>query len=273
MDTDVTSVRMSYDNKYMWLMRANVPSSQANVRRVAMDGSSEEDLTDKFAGANHQMTVLPDETVAFFAYGSNGCDDVKEYDPSTGMVRTIINAETAHGAGGPCHLNAIQYSHEDDTLVFSDLDNNNYTKVTRGSPAEVVWVLGGQTSSFSGAGSQWDRQHGIDILGLDRVVIFNNGGLGGGQGQGSLALEILLDLDAMTASIPWQYGANPGINNVIMGDVQRLANGNTLISYSTQGVVHEVDANGALLQELEFGSGGQFGYTIKRASLYGPPPK
>ncbi len=269
-DADVTNARMSFDGKWMWISAANVPASQgANVHRVSLDGLVDEDLSAAFEGQNHHFTVLPDETVAFFAYGDNGCDDIKERAPD-GTVRTLINARDAHGAAGNCHLNFIEYSPEDDTLIFSDLDHDNITKITR--EGDVVWVLGGTTSDFTGMGSSWSRQHGIDVLGVDRLVIFNNGGLGG-QGDGSLALELDLDLTAMTASVAWQYAANPGIENEVMGDVQRLANGNTVISYSTQGVLHEVDPMGNLLRELTWDLGGAFGYVVQRPTLYGPPPR
>ena len=66
--------------------------------------------------------------------------------------------------------------------------------------------------------------------------------------------------------------AEPAISNVIMGDVQRLPNGNTLIAYSQQGIVHEVNTNMEVLQELTWSLGGAIGYVNKRASLYGPPP-
>ncbi len=224
-NSDVTGARMSYDGKYMWINRGNVPESQgASVHRVSMDGLTDENLSSQFTGQNHQLTVLPDETIAFYAYNSNGCDDIKERSPA-GMVKTIINAGTAHGAGGPCHVNTIQYSAEDDSYVFSDLDNDNYTKVTRSGT--VKWVLGGSTSTFTGMGASWSRQHGCDILGLDRLLFFNNGSMGGGGG--SLAIEVLLAGAAVggqgadTATRAWTYTAMPSINNAIMGDVRAYA--------------------------------------------------
>jgi hypothetical protein len=265
--SDVTGARMSYDGKHMWINKANVPNGGSNVHRVAMDGSTDENLSDKFSGQNHQMTVLPDETVGFYAYGSQ-CDDVKEYNPTTGAVRTVVNSQMAHGASAPCHLNAIEYSPEDDTYVFSDLENDNITKVKR-SDGSTVWVLGGDTADFTGQGATWQTQHGIDVLGVDRILFFNNQGDNGG----STAIEMLLNLDGMTASRAWTYTANPSIRNDIMGDVQRLDNGNTIVAYSTRGIVHEVNAEGMLLQALTWGSSGQFGYIQKRKSLYGPPPR
>src|SRR6185503_20321925 len=78
-NADVTNARMSYDGKWMWISAANVPETQgANGHRVSMDGLIDQDLSDEFEGQNHQFSVLPDETVAFFAYGDNGCDDIKE---------------------------------------------------------------------------------------------------------------------------------------------------------------------------------------------------
>jgi hypothetical protein len=71
----------------------------------------------------------------------------------------------------------------------------------------------------------------------------------------------------------WSYKATPGIDNQVMGDVQRMPNGNTMIGYSTKGVLHEVNSSGTLLQELSWPAGGQFGYIEKRPTLYGPPPK
>ena len=265
--TQKTNVRMSYDGKHMWIQNANVPATEgATVHRVSMDGMTVEDLSDDFEGANHQFTVLPDETVIFYAYNDTaGCDDIKERSPA-GVVRTIINSGMAHGAGGPCHVNAIEYSAVDDTVVFSDLDNDNYTKVRRNG--EVVWVLGGTTSDFMGMPAQWDRQHGIDVLDEDHFVIFNNGPMGSAP---SVVFEILLDLQNMTATRPWTYTPTGVGNNLIMGDVQRLANGNTVIAYSAEGVIHEVNAQGQLLQEIS--STATFGYIQKRATLYGPPPR
>jgi hypothetical protein len=266
---NVTGVRMSYDGKYMWINAANVPESQgATVYRVSMDGMMQENLSSQFTGQNHQMTVLPDETVAFYAYSSNGCDDIKERNAAC-MVKTVANSRTAQGlTSGACHVNGIEYSPEDDTLVFSDLDHDSITKVRR-SDGTPVWVLGGTTSDFTMA--TWDRQHGIDVLGLDRLLFFNNGPMGGGSG--SVAIEILLNISGGSSTRPWTYTAMPSIANQIMGDVQRMENGNTIVAYSTQGVLHEVNAAGQLLQELEWPSGAAYGYIQKRKTLYGPPPR
>ncbi len=269
---DVTGARMSYDGKYMWINSANVPSGQASVHRVTMDGLMDEDLSSQFTGLNHQLSILPDETVAFYAYGSGQCDDIKERSPS-GTVKTIVNSGKAAGTTGACHVNTIEYSKSDDTLIFSDLDHDNYTKVKR--DGTTVWVLGGSTNQFTGDGSTWSKQHGLHVIDANHLLFFNNNGAGGGGlgGSGSRALEVQLDVGAKTATKLWSFTPSPAIANMVMGDVQRLDNGNTVIAYSTQGVLQEVNSKGEVLQELTWQAGAAFGYVNKRKTLYGPPLK
>jgi hypothetical protein len=266
----VTGVRQSYDGKYMWINGSdnmNTGQTQANIHRVTMDGLMDEDLSDAFGIQDHQITILPDESVIFYGHDQE-CPDIKRRY-ANGTIETITNARTAHGATGACHVNHVEYSPEDETLIFSDDNHDNYTKITL--DGDVVWVLGGTTNDFTGDGAMWERQHGINVLGVNRFVYFNNGPMTGGTG--SQVHELLLDLGAMTATRVWTYTAMPVIRNIQLGDVQRLANGNTVAAYSTQGVLQEVDAQGRLLQEIVWPLGGAYGYIHKRASLYGPPPR
>jgi hypothetical protein len=265
--SDVTGAHMSFDGKYMWINSAQVPEGKTNVHRVSMDGTMDEDLSTQFKGLSHTLQVLPDESVAFFAYSGNGCDDVKLRHPD-GKVDTLYNSGTATGKSGDCHCNGIDYSATDKSLVVSELNSNKYFKV-KIEDKSLVWVLGGTApNDFTGDGATWSRQHGVHVLGVDRLLFFNNGGLGG---SGSLAIELALDLTAKTAKKVWTYQASPGIANDIMGDVQRLKNGNTIVAYATKGALHEVNAQSALLQSWTWPIGGAFGYISKRKSLYGPP--
>jgi hypothetical protein len=277
--SDLTATRMSWDGKYMWIAHGNVPSMTAHMGRVAMDGSEFKDYSSQFSGLNHDALVLPnDEAVAYIAYSSSSCDDVKEFSPSTGTSKTIVNAGSVFSNSSACHCNAIKYDDSDKTYVVSDDDHSAYFKV--GRDGRVKWVLGGGTynqfDKSGGGASTWTGEHNMHLLGSDsaglyHILFFNNGTSSTmASGVNAVIRELALDLTAKTTKEVWNYSA--GISNAVMGDVQRLDNGNTFIAYSLAGVIHEVDASKKLLQTLTWSSG-SIGYITKRKTLYGPSPR
>jgi hypothetical protein len=170
----------------------------------------------------------------------------------------------AHEGVANNHSNSIQYYAPDDSYTVSDLDQNCYVKFSR--QGEVAWILGGDTSQFTGAGATWTREHGHHLLAPNRILFFNNGS----SGQNATIRETTLDLTAMTAATTWSYAG--GVASQTLGDAQRLWNGNTLATYSNTSTIHEVNATGELLESIRF-MGNGLGYVSKRQSLYGPPPK
>ncbi len=151
----------------------------------------------------------------------------------------------------------------------------------------MVWILnggvGGITSTFNSGALVWKGgEHGFHILAVDDIVLFNNNtaaplgsttswGTAAGDDSGSIALELKLDTTAKTAMQVWSYKASPKQDTMVLGDVQRLPNGNTMVDYATKGVIQEVDSSGNLLQTISTQT--NFGYIQKRATLYGPPPR
>ena len=264
---DLSRARQSYDGKYMWITTVNVVSNTQKMIRLKMDGTDVEDLTQQFGNTNHDFAVHSDETIAFIAYGSNGCDDIKERSPA-GTVTTIINSGTAVGAS-TCHCNAIHYDRNDDTIVFSELDSSSIVKVTRDTK-KVVWLMSSQNSAKATVtGVSWTNEHGMHIFDKTHLLFFNNN-----TGPNSTAIEAALSISggSGTAKQTWSYPSNLTVQ--YMGDVQRMANGNTLVTFSTAGEIREVSSSGAVLQTIKVsGSGNLFGFSEKRLSLYGPPPR
>jgi hypothetical protein len=155
--------------------------------------------------------------------------------------------------------------------VFSNLQSSQIAKVKR-SDGSTTWILNGSTATITGI--TWKGgNHGLHLLGLDRLIIFNNNNTTDGGSGPSNAIEIALNLTAKTGMSTWTYTASPSQANMVMGDVQRMPNGNTIICYSTRGVIDEVNAQGMLLQRMTAAGTGNFGYIEKRATLYGPPPR
>jgi arylsulfotransferase ASST len=275
----VTGVVMNYAGTHMWINNHPPDLADARVHRVTMDGMTAEDLSSTMPKLSHQLTVLPDETIAFYASdgGPEGCDDIKERAPN-GTIRTIANSLRAINGTGACHVNNIQYSQVDDTLVFSDHTHCTVAKVRR-SDGATVWILNGATKTFTGdfwAGSE----HGIHVLGIDDFLIFTNNTRlvpnstlqPGGTGDGSGAREIKLDLTAKTVTTIWSYKAmGNAYQTDVMGDLQRLPNGNIILAFGGKGIIQEIRPDGTVLQELRTTT--NFGYIQKRMTLYGPPPR
>jgi len=264
---DLSRARQSYDGKYMWITSVNVMSNTQKMIRVKMDGTDAQDLTSQFGGINHDFAVHSNETIAFIAYGSNNCDDIKERAPD-GTVTTIINSGTAVGASA-CHCNAIHYDRNDDTIVFSELDTSSFVKVTRDTK-KVVWLMSSQNSGKATVtGVSWRNQHGFHIIDPKHLLFFNNN-----TGPNSTAIEAELSINggSGTATQLWSYPSTVTVQ--YMGDAQRLNNDNTLVTYSSAGEIREVSSAGTLLQTVKVsGSGNLVGFTEKRKSLYGPPPR
>jgi hypothetical protein len=92
-----------------------------------------------------------------------------------------------------------------------------------------------------------------------------------------------LDAGVLSSELVWSYTTPVGsdallLSSNILGDVQRLPNGNTLLTYSSgidpegsgyRGIFHEVTQAGVLVQSLTREQ--TVGYSHFRESLYGPP--
>ncbi len=230
----VGRAELSFDGQLMWYGNVNVAGGVGYISSLSMDGLDKQSHPE-FGDSHHDFTVLPDETVAFIQH-DGACDTIMERAPD-GEVREVVNVHDAHGGSTTCHTNSLHYHVADDTYTFSDLEQNCYVKVTR--QGDVVWVLGGSTSQFTGDGATWTREHGHDLILPNRLLFFNNGS----AGDNSAAVEVALDFEKLTATRVWSYDA-AALSSAIYGDVQRLDNGNTLIAYSTAGVVLEVESGG-----------------------------
>jgi hypothetical protein len=227
-----------------------------------MDGLEEESW--ELPTTTHDLAVIPDGNLGLVAHADNGCDEIIEFNPDTGDTTTLFNLTEAHGALD-CHVNYLAYSALDDTFYISDWAESTYVKISR--IGELLWVLNGEAATISG--TSWLKQHGIHVLAPDHVIVFSNGE---GQQQNSLALEFQLDEANSTATELWRYDGDLQTN--FGGDVQRLDNGNTLVTYSASGVIREVNAASELVEELSYAIGSSISYSVKRRALYGgPPPK
>jgi hypothetical protein len=255
---DVFRARMSYDAKSMWL-RNTANQDTGKVFRVSMDGSKVD--TWDLPKSTHDLAVIPDGHVALISRVTNDCDEILELDPATGDTKIVANMSKALGTKS-CHVNAIAYYGPDDAFIVSDYLASSYVKLSRAG--DVIWVLNGAHSNFTG--DTWEKQHNLQMLSRDRILLFSNGP----NNSPAKLLEFELDEQAWTAKQVWQYSDGPAV--LAGGDVQRLPNGNTLGTYSIAGEIREVDPAGKLVQTIS-ANGKAFGYSVACTSLYDHPPR
>lgn len=275
--------RMDYEGVNMWMLSVNVQNSTGEMRFLSMDGQTGKNNVDGLSGAHHDFAVLPGK-IAAMVWASTGTDPesnlIERASDGSGSNTTKFKigsnlytggSSSMGGSGGNTyHCNSILYHAEDDTFTISDRNPNLYVKVKHdGTP---VWQIGGSCSNAKApkcAAGTWQVNHGHDFDKNGNMLIFNNGGSGGGGSSSTHILELKLTESTGALSFTTVKDFTSGTSSGTLGDVQRLPNGNTLITYSNGGQILEVDSSWGTVQTLK----GTFGYAEWRETLYGPPER
>lgn len=280
-DYNISRAHMALDGQSMLFWSTNVLNNQdQRIYRVGMDG---QDLGNTpLKNGHHDFALLPDGSIAYIEFDVRDVegtpvagDRIMELKPdgSTVEVYSLWNDFTYTGlseAGEDptdwTHSNAIDYSEEDDSYYLSVLHFDGILKIDRGS-GELLWVLGGEYSDFTdsyGDGQLWNLQHQFQVLD-GSILLFSNGLP---EETSSRALEIELDEAAKKMEVVWSYAPSPPLFSFTFGDVQRLPNGNTLVTFSNSGQIDEVAPDGALVRRINLGLKGALGYAKWVDSLY-----
>ncbi|HWP07990.1 MAG TPA: aryl-sulfate sulfotransferase [Polyangiaceae bacterium] len=261
-----TRALMDWEGANLWMVTLNGGGAgSGEMRRVSMDGTEVERDVAGLSGAHHDFTVLPGGIVAALYW-----DLVVNMDaPSTlverspdGSIVTVAELDSHLYASDGFHANSLLYHRADDSYTFGDRNANAFLKVNR--KGDALWQFGGNCSGAHApkcAGGDWSMNHGHHLLENGNIVFFSN--------AKSTVYEYALDesATALTATQRWSY-ATPDAASFVLGDVQRLPNGNTLVIYSVGGIMQEVSPMGDLVQTLNADT---FGYANFRETLYGPP--
>jgi hypothetical protein len=261
--------RMSYEGTDMWMLELNVDNQGGEMARVSMDGLDVEGNVQGLAETHHDFTVLPGGIVAAPSWVSGGNDppsDLIERSPD-GTIDVVFTIDETIYQSNTYHANGISYIPADDSYTISDRNPNLFVKVNR--QGQLLWQFGGSCNNAPApkcAGGDWQVNHGHHLLPNGNLVFFNNGA--GGGDSAVLEYSLMETADSLVAMPVWDYTSN--VNSMVLGDAQRLPNGNTLVTYSASGVIHEVNPERQLVQSF---TSNAFGYSEFRTSLYGAPPR
>jgi hypothetical protein len=270
---------MDYEGVNMWMLSLNVQNGGGEMRFLSMDGQSGQNNVSGLSSAHHDFTVLPGK-IAAMVWVSSGSDPesnlVEHASDGSGSSATVFKiganlyaggSSAFGGTSGKFHCNSIHYHAADDSYTIGDRNPNLYVKVKHdGTP---VWQIGGTCTNAPApkcASGTWQVNHGHDFDKNGNMLIFNNGSGSGGSGSTHI-FEIKITESASAISFTTVKDFTSGTSSGTLGDVQRLPNGNTLITYSNSGQIIEVDPSWNTVQTLK----GTFGYADWRETLYGPP--
>ena len=182
---------------------------------------------------------------------------ITDIDPSIPLNTAVIDWT---------HSNAIEIDRDGNYLMSS----RNLSEITKidSRTGSVVWRWGGVRNEFRFTNDtlMFSFQHGIRRLANGNYVLFDNGNTH--NPHFSRAVEYSLDEGAKTATVVWSYRPNPDIFSGFLGFTQRLANGNTLVTFGPQGTAHEVSPSGQLVWKLSVAGNIYRAYRIR--SLYEP---
>ncbi len=176
------------------------------------------------------------------------------------------------------HCNSVSYDAASDIIVISSRNFNEFWILDHGTTtAQASGTTGGARGHGGdllyrwGNPAAWDGtgdnvlcgQHDVKIIpagvpGAGHLTCFNNGWRRPGTSDDySTADEWILPMDgngdfpdpdpqSWTASLAWRYTASPptDLYSAIMGGVQRLPNGNTLICSAANGTALEITSSG-----------------------------
>ncbi len=259
--------QMDYEGNTMWMITCNPINEIGELRSVSMDGAQVSMNVSGFDGAHHDLTVMPGGKVAALVWSTPANEPPSDLVIRTpdGQVTTAFTIASNLYQSETFHANAVHYILSDDSFTISDRNPNVVVKVT--SAGVPQWQLGGvcdgAPTGTHCSPQSWQVSHGHQLLDDGTLLLFNNTE----TYDDAHVLEFKLDntADALAATMVRDYTGTA--SSATLGDVQRLPGGNTLVTYSNDGTIVELDPSWNAVQSFSV----RVGYSNWRPTLYGPP--
>lgn len=153
------------------------------------------------------------------------------------------------------HLNSIDIDAIGNFLISSRFQSQvSYVDRTTG---EILWRLGGKQNEFTFLNDEgFSDQHSAKWTGENSILLFDNQCFA--DLSYSRAVEYTLDIANKTVTKIFEFVRTDSIHAQIMGNTQRLPNGNTLTSWGDTGLkplqIIEVNTNGDIVFDLSLDS-------------------
>ena len=293
----IAQVRLTDDGTAVLYNVANLNFSVdvGYIRRMRLDGEVLSET--RTVLGHHDFVVLPEGGFGYIAA------DIREWtDPDSGETYTVVGdaiVEVPEGATDDTprteiyntwdhfavdvdpvkdrdfypqgldwtHSNSLGFA--DGEYLLSVRKENSVVKVDRAT-GEELWQLGGVNSAFTLTdGRAFVGQHSPELTEAG-FMLFDNGDVSIRDAY-SEAVEYTLDEDGRTFTRLWSYDYGQRISSYLLGDVERLANGNTLVAWGSGGTITEVTPDGQMALQVSMPIGSAIGFTHHLDALGGVP--
>lgn len=263
-------------------LSADGPSS---FGKVAFDGTWTVVAT--VEGAHTDFVELPDGRIAYIGW------ELREFDgqrllgdhvstvDESGLVQTLwrsfdnvevdLTNEWSTGfyvpdpsVGDWSHVNGISVDDESGDIFVTMTVWDGIARID-GTTGEQEWFLGNSWGDFStqGTSALTALPHWVQWLGDDEILVFNRSDPRN-PNSCSWAAEIQLDEGAHTATTVRDFTGTDSCTLVtFFGAAERLANGNTMIDWSSAGRLDEVSADNKTVWSLSLDVGAALGFTSR----------
>jgi hypothetical protein len=263
-----TRAQMDYEGDNMWMIGLNLDNVGGEMRYVSMDGEREQRNVAGLENAHHDFTVMPGGKVAALVWRDPGIDPASDLviRSPDGALKTPFTIGSNLYRSDTYHANAIHYLPFDDSFTIAD--RNPSVVVNVGATGTLRWQLGGVCEQAPAGNhcfpQDWRINHGHHLLEDGTFVVFNNA-----YATTSHVIELALNATPTSfgATVVEDYAGDGSSSN--LGDVQRLPGGNTLVTYSADGKIVELDPGWNQVQTFS----ARVGYSSWRPTLYGPPAR
>ncbi|HVT39286.1 MAG TPA: arylsulfotransferase family protein [Gemmatimonadaceae bacterium] len=186
------------------------------------------------------------------------------FTPADWPARTPLQGDLVH----PSSLDRAP----DGNYVVSFQAMDEIAKIDANT-GRTIWRFGGRNNQFAIEGDPrggFHGQHSVRVLANGNLLLLDNHTRA--APLQARAVEYSLDTVARVARLVWEYEPVPPVASPVMGSVQRLANGNTVVGFAATGRAVEVDRSGGVVWAgaLQDGMGAlmQFYRALRIGSLY-----
>jgi hypothetical protein len=196
----------------------------------------------------HAIQELDSANEIVFEWNTWDHYDILDCEPYVDLTASVIDF---------AHINTIEIDSDTSLLVLAR-NMNEITRIDRRS-GEMIWRMGGIHNEFTFVNDtlQWGWPHDIRKIGEGLFTIFDNGRFNTPEPHFSSGVIYEIDEASRTITQIQRFRNEPDVFGNIMGNFQRLENGNYLTgwgsgSYPDSIAITEFNTDGTLAHVVAF---------------------